>query len=73
MSIAAPTRLRPIRFGEYLVERSILSEGALLDVLADHWAYGCRIGDSVVRCGYLASDEVERLAVEFQTLKVIYV
>ena len=65
--------LRPIRFGEFLVERSAISEGALLDALADHWAHGCRLGESVVRRGYLSIDEVERLAAEFQNLHVVYV
>jgi len=65
--------LRPIRFGEYLVERKQITEGALLDALADHWMQGCRLGESVVRRGYLPPEEVERLAAEFHGLNTVYV
>ena len=65
--------LRPIRFGEFLVERSVISEAQLLDALADHWARGCRFGDSLSRRGYLDSGDVERLAREFQDLAVVYI
>ena len=69
----SPTSLRPIRFGEFLVERNVISEAALLDSLADHWAHSCKLGESVTRRGYLPSDEVERLASEFANLHVVYV
>ena len=69
----AGTRLRPIRFGEFLVERSVISEAQLLDALADHWARGCRFGDSLSRRGYLDAGDVERLAREFHDLAVVYI
>ncbi len=68
-------RLKPIRFGEYLLERAAISEGQLLDSLAEHWARRprLRIGETIAARGYLASDEVERLAGEFAALQTIYV
>lgn len=66
-------QLRPIRFGEFLVETKVISEAQLLDSLADHWANGCRLGESVARRGYLPSAEVERLAAQFQNIQVVYV
>ena len=65
--------LQPIRFGDFLVERKLISERQLLDALAEHWMSGCRIGESVARRGYVAKSEVERLASEFQNLSTIYV
>jgi hypothetical protein len=73
VNASSSTALQPVRFGEFLVERNVISEGALLDSLADHWVQGCRLGESVARRGYLPSDEVERLAAEFQNLHVVYV
>ena len=65
--------LQQIRFGDFLVERKLISERQLLDALAEHWMSGCRIGESVARRGYVAKSEVERLASEFQNLSTIYV
>ena len=73
MSAAAAAKLVPFRFGDFLVERRALTEQQLLDVLADHWVSGHRLGESVVRKGYLGSPEVERLALEFEALQTIYV
>ena len=70
---ATDTALRPIRFGEFLVECRAITEGELLDALADHWAHGCRVGESVARRGYLPEGEVERFAAQFQNLHVVYV
>ncbi|MEO6953525.1 MAG: hypothetical protein ABI321_17110 [Polyangia bacterium] len=69
----AQKALQPIRFGDFLVERKLISERQLLDALAEHWMSGCRIGESVTRRGYVAKSEVERLASEFQNLSTIYV
>ena len=63
--------LEPIRFGDYLVERRALDEGQLLDVLADHWANGGRLGDAIVRRAYLSVDEIEVLAAEYHRLDVV--
>jgi hypothetical protein len=66
-------KLQPVRFGDFLVDRGALNEAQLLDVLADHWMSGVRLGETVVRKGYLPSGEVERLALEFQSLSTVYV
>jgi hypothetical protein len=66
-------RLRPIRFGDYLLEREVITEGQLLDALAEHWIKGCRLGESIADRGYLERGEIERLASEFANLHTIYV
>jgi hypothetical protein len=65
--------LQPVHFGDFLVERKLINEAQLLDALAEHWSTGCRIGESVVKKGYLPFDEVERLAFEFENLQTVYV
>jgi hypothetical protein len=65
--------LKPIEFADYLLERRALDEGQLLDVLADHWLTRGRLADSIVRRGYLAQADVDRLAAEFENLQVVYV
>ena len=65
--------LKPFRFGDFLVERKAIDEQQLLDALAEHWMSGCRIGESLVRRGYLPAPELERLANEYQSLSVVYV
>jgi hypothetical protein len=65
--------LEPFRFGDFLVERKLISEQQLLDALAEHWMSGCRLGESVAKKGYVAPTEIERLAREYQNLHRIYV
>jgi hypothetical protein len=65
--------LRPVRFGDFLIDRHVISEAQLLDVLAEHWMSGSRLGEVVVRRGYLPKAEVERLAAEFDNLSTVYV
>ena len=65
--------LKPIRFGEFLVERQVLSDGQLLDALAEHWAMGTRLGETIVARGYLPQAEVDRYVREYQNLNVVYV
>ena len=65
--------LQTFRFGDFLVERKLISEGQLLDALAEHWMSGCRIGESVARKGYVPANEIERLAREFENLSTVYV
>lgn len=65
--------LKPIRFGDYLLERALVTEAQLLDALADHWVSGRRIGDAIARRGYLDKDAVERYAHEYQSLETVYV
>ena len=57
--------LEPIRFGDFLREKNAISDEQLLDALADHWAHGERIGDTVTRRGFLSAQEVERYADEY--------
>jgi hypothetical protein len=66
-------KLVPVRFGEFLVEQNKITEQQLLDSLAEHWMTGCRLGESIVRKGYLPSGEIERLAGEFQGLNTVWV
>ncbi|MEK6607631.1 MAG: hypothetical protein AABZ30_08225 [Myxococcota bacterium] len=65
--------LKRIRFGEFLIERQVLSEGQLLDCLAVHWESGCRVGDAACERGYAGRLVVERAAREYQSLHTIYV
>src|SRR5262249_51023697 len=65
--------LRPIRFGEFLVEKQVLNDGQLLDALAEHWATGVRLGETITARGYLPREEVERYANEYENLNVVYV
>jgi hypothetical protein len=68
-----PNPLKLIRFGEYLVEKRVLDDRQLLDVLAEHWASGRRLGETIAARGYLATEEVERHAREYESLNVVYV
>ena len=65
--------LELIRFGDFLREKNALTDEQLLDVLAEHWARGERLGDSVARRGFLSCAEVERLAAEYHRLQVVEV
>jgi len=67
------TKLVPVRFGEFLVERQLIDEGQLLDALAEHWMTGRKLGESIARKGYLPPAEVEQLASEFHNLSTVYV
>ena len=69
----AGSKLQPVRFGDFLVEKQVIDEGQLLDALADHWSVGCRIGESVVRRGYLSPDELANRLREFENLTTVYV
>ena len=63
--------LQRIRFGEYLVEKNILSDEQLLAALAEHWSNGGRIGAAISRAGFLPPDEIERQAALYHDLDVI--
>lgn len=70
----APTdqaRLLPIRFGEFLRERRLLTDEQLLDALGEHWSNGGRIGSAIARRGYLSREEIEQQAEAYHTLDVI--
>jgi hypothetical protein len=72
---AAPrdSGLQPIRFGEFLVERQALDDAQLLDALAEHWASGRRLGDTIFARGYLSREQIERYASEYEALAVVYI
>lgn len=59
--LRAPATLEPVRFGEFLRDRNLISEEQWLAALADHWSAGgrLRIGEAIVARGYLTSAEVE--------------
>ncbi len=65
--------LERIYFGEFLVERKAIDEGQHLDALADHWTYGGRFGNALVRRGILTREQVERYAAEYHALCVVEV
>jgi hypothetical protein len=65
--------LELIRFGDFLREKNALTDEQLLDVLAEHWARGERLGVSVARRGFLSRAEVERFAAEYHQLMVVEV
>lgn len=65
--------LKLIRFGDFLVERGVISHEQLLDSLATHWEQGCRVGDAACLRGYVTRDHVERTAREYQSLRMVVV
>jgi len=65
--------LKPIGFGDFLVERSAITEGQLLDALAAQWASGNELKQALVERGHLPPNEVERLSTEFSQLETVYV
>lgn len=67
------SKLQPVRFGDFLIERGAIDEGQLLDALAYHWMSGVRVGEALTRKGYLPAQEIERLAREFESLNTVYV
>jgi hypothetical protein len=65
--------LRPVDFGEFLVERRVLDEEQLLDVLADHWARRAPLHDSIAARGYVPPARLAALLAEFENVHVVYV
>ena len=63
--------LLPIRFGEFLCERALITDEQLLDALGDHWVNGGKIGAAIARRGFLSQDEIERQAADYHGLDVI--
>jgi hypothetical protein len=68
-----PTKphLVPIRFGEFLYERNLITDEQLLEALGEHWSNGGRLGTAIARQGILSSDEVERAARADHGLEII--
>jgi hypothetical protein len=56
-----PATLEPVRFGEFLRDRNLISDEQWLAALADHWssARRRRIGSTIVAQGFLPADVVE--------------
>jgi len=65
--------LQPIRFGEYLFEKSLINDEQLLEALAHHWSSRERIGNTIGRFGFLTTEEVERQAMMYHALEVVEV
>ncbi|HEY3359654.1 MAG TPA: hypothetical protein VGQ83_40765 [Polyangia bacterium] len=65
--------LKRVHFGEFLVENHAITDDQLLDSLADHWSQGGRLGDVLVRNGYIGRDDIERLAAQYEGVDVVYV
>ena len=56
-----PATLEPVRFGEFLRDRSLISEEQWIAALATHWSAATRrrIGDTIVAEGFLTASTVE--------------
>jgi len=59
--------LEPVRFGEFLRDRNLISDEQWLAALAEHWSSGRRrlIGATIVARGYLPVEVVEAEARAF--------
>jgi hypothetical protein len=61
--------LEPVRFGEFLLHRNLISDEQWLAALAEHWSASGRqrrpIGLTIVANGFLAPEIVEREARAF--------
>ena len=62
--------LEPVRFGEFLLFRNLISDEQWLAALAEHWSSSAvgryrRIGATIVDHGFLALDVVEAEAKVF--------
>lgn len=66
-------RLTPIRFGEFLCQRDLITEEQLLEALGDHWSNGGKIGSAVARQGFLDQEEIERQAAAYHSLETVEV
>tara|TARA_R110002096_G_scaffold299503_6_gene494252 strand:- start:179839 stop:180129 length:291 start_codon:yes stop_codon:yes gene_type:complete len=64
-------RLTPIRFGEFLCQRALITEEQLLEALGDHWSNGGKIGTAVERQGFLDFEEIERQAAAYHSLETV--
>jgi hypothetical protein len=73
MSSGSQPNLQPIRFGEFLYERKLITDEQLLEALGDHWCNGGSIGTAIARRGFLAVEEIERQAAHYHALDVVEV
>lgn len=65
-----PATLEPVRFGEFLLHRNLISDEQWLAALAEHWSLAAlgkrsRIGNTIIEHGFLAQEVVEREARAF--------
>lgn len=52
--------LEPVRFGEFLRDRAVITDEQWLAALALHWSSpGSRVGEAIVRQGFLSAGRVE--------------
>ncbi len=71
--------LEPVRFGEFLRDRNLISDEQWLSALADHWSAAVRgrrrrIGSAIIESGFLPRETVEAEARVFHDdLEVIEV
>ena len=61
---SASATLEPVRFGEFLLFRNLISDEQWLAALAEHWSGSAigryrRIGSTIVEHGFLAREVVE--------------
>lgn len=64
--------LRPMDFGDYLVDGGPIDEGQLLVAFADHWMHDARLADVLVDRGLLPRAEVDRFVAELGWLRVVH-
>ncbi len=59
--------LEPVRFGEFLRDRNLITDEQWLAALADHWSspHRRRIGTTIVENGFLPAEIVEAQARAF--------
>lgn len=69
---ARPATLEPVRFGEFLRDRSLITDEQWLAALASHWSKSLtparsrrRIGAEIVDAGFLPAEVVEQEARAF--------
>lgn len=61
-----PATLEPVRFGEFLRDRNLISDEQWLAALADHWSRPHRlIGTTIVDNGFLPIEVIEAEARAF--------
>jgi hypothetical protein len=66
--------LQPVRFGEFLRDRNLITEEQWLAALATHWSVRrLSIGAAIAQHGFLPAHEIEREARAFHDLDVVEV
>lgn len=66
--------LQEVQFGEYLVERRVVSRQELFRALTEQDRHpGVRLGEIIAALGYVPYSEIDRLLSEFHGLAVVEV